>query len=740
MRTVSKKKKLIITLSIVLPVVLTAVLTVCIVFAVRGIQRKGFNKNVSAEASVVMREEVRMPEKAKDLRRRYSRLETENGEYTLVYKKELPEFLDSLSVGDTFCVAPDKSADQAFFANGFSGVVVSKTRANGEAKITFRVPDITELFSDLDISLGGDGAKVESVLFIPEGESREELSLWDGSGSRNSGVMLVSPTALAAFKVNEMDADFSMKKGNATSLLPDYAYVCEEMRIKTKTDCEIGPLELELDGKVILEDLAVKSDIAYHTDTATGEIVVDNYDIGVIANHRINMTVKPSVSAGLDDIGGGFNIIDFKDATDAEDGKMVLGTFLVGFSVPFFESDTNKVSYLSLGVAIQLTLTAEGEISIECEYEQNGYARVEADSEGNVIEEIRGYDFPNPVVSSAAPTAEQLASLPEMECRASGEIDLHGGFGIDAGLCIFGTVPIKISNNIVDIRYVRYDLLYDSDGIDGIDEKTDVFKNGYMLDKHSEFFKVSTTSFLRMNIGFESDLDVLNMTSFDIGAEAQLFNRVLYQYPDPVGFSSSQCNFGGVQLGESYTKEEITSVYRQFQKDTDSYSIVGNVKDKVVNSAVSGFVSGLDPDRLNVGGDVDWSQYIGNADVAIFSSGALYIMNSSGEVVCEIIAGEDVMNGSGFCCGMNTVKTEIIYSVPGFQESAHIELGELLEIGEYGRYVEKVLGFEGGEMTLYLYESTDSPDVMALLFMDDELKLIIAGNPDLMESLFGSSY
>ncbi|MBQ1223767.1 MAG: hypothetical protein IIX84_05720 [Oscillospiraceae bacterium] len=733
------KKKLIIILAIVLSAVTLMFIGVFAAVAAFAAKRVERNRAESSEATAVIREEVNMPENSKDLERKYIRLETEDGLYTLVYKKELPEFLDELSIGDIFCVEPNKRADEAFFANGFSGVVVSKSVRGNEAKISFAVPDITELFSELDISLADDGTKIDSVLFIPEGESKSELSLWNaGSAASNSGVMLsASPAALAAIKLNEENADFSMKKGRTPSLLPDYAYICEEMKIKTKAECEVGPLALELDGKVILEDLAVKSDIAYHTNESTGEIVIDNYDVGVIANHRVDMTVKPSVSAGLDDIGGGFNIIDFKDATDAEDGKMVLGTFLVGFSVPFIESDTNKVSYLSLGLAIQLTVTAEGEISMECNISQKGYSRIEADSFGNVTEEIRGYDFPNPAVTSARPTAEQLASLPETEVKAAGEIDLHGAFGIDAGLCIFGTVPVKISNNIIDIRYVRNDLFFDSANIDGVDEKTDVFKNGYMLDKHSELFKVSTTSFLRVNVGFESDLDVLNFTSFDIGAEAQLFNRVLYQYPDPVGFSSAQCDFGGISIGKIYSREEVEDTFKQHQKDVGSYSIVGNIKDRVVNSAINGFIEGIDPDRLELGGEIDWSEYLGELNVAVFPSGALYLMDSKGLVVCELITGESIMNSSGFCCGMNKTKTEIIYSVPGYQESAHIELGELLEIGEYGEYVEAILGFEGGEVTLYFYESNDSEDVMALLFIDDTLKLIGVGNVLLIEEILG---
>ena len=60
-------------------------------------------------------------------------------------------------------------------------------------------------------------------------------------------------------------------------------------------------------------------------------------------------------------------------------------------------------------------------------------------------------------------------------------------------------------------------------------------------------------------------------------------------------------------------------------------------------------------------------------------------------------------------------------------------------MGEYGEYAEKLLGFEGGEVTLYFYESTDSADAMALLFVEDELKLIGVGNLELMEAFLNTA-
>ncbi len=722
-----KKKKTGITLAIVLP--LGALMLIAAALAAVLILRKpnvGANGDVPVSAQAVLREDVQMPSAPKEVQRRYERLEVDNGVYTLVYRDELPDFFQGLEKGDIFCIEPDAKARQPFFAAGFSGIVVNKAVIGDEAGISFAVPDVTELFTDLDISLGGDGSKIDSVLFIPADES-ENAGLPDLSS--DYALMATSPAALAIIK--EMETDFDLKLGkNRVSLLEDYAYICEELKIDTETEVELGSFELALDSKVILEDLAIKSDIAYHTDESTGQVVLDNYDIGVISKHRLDMTVEPSLSAGLDDIGGGFNIIDFKDATDAEDGKVVLGTFLVGLSVPFLESDTNNVSYLSLGIAIQLTVTAEGEISVECRYKQNGYSRIEVGSDGSMIEEIRGYDYPNPVITGDVPTAEQLASAPDVECRAEGELNIHAGLGVDVGLCIFGTVPVKISNNIVDVQYNRSGLLFDTASGYDVTDKTDTYQNGYMLDPFAEFFKIGMTSFFRMNIGFESDLDVLNIGSFDIGAEVQLFNKVFYQYPDPVGFSRAECDFGGVQLGQSYTRDEITETFKQFQKDTNQYSIIGSIKDSAVNAAIGGFMEGLDLAMLTADLGISMDEIAGNMDVAVFPSGAIYVMDGAGTVICQVIAGEGIVNRSGLSCGMNTVKTEILYSVPQQQESMHIDLGE------YGEYLGAMLGISEGELTAYGYESVDSSDVMLLLYSDGALKLIITADSAVIDAGF----
>lgn len=723
----SGKKKTGLILSIVLPV--AGLMTVgIIVLGVILLGRLGdaVRKGSAPETELQLDGDVELCESPRELQRRYERIEEENGVYTVVYRERLPEFFEELSVGDLFCVPADERADRALFAGGFSGRLVSKTVRGDEAKVCFTVPDITQLLPELDLSLGDPGLRPDSVLFVP-GEGGFE----SGISVPGASLTALSPAALAALKFKESDTAFSMKEGDGVSLLDGYAYVCEELKLKTKTVTEVGPLELELDSRVILEDLGIRTDVSYYTDEATGEVVVENCDIGIVSKHRLDMTVKPSVSAGLDDVGGDFAVIDFKDATDAEDGKIVLGTFLVGFSVPFLESEANKVSYLSLGIAIQLTLTAEGEISMECRYEQSGYSRIEADSEGNVVEEIRGYDFPNPLVDSSAPTREQLESSPEMKCSVSGEIRLHAGLGIDAGLCIFGTVPVKISNNIVDVVYYRSGRLMELGGDDPMDRRIPAYENGYMLDDYAELFKVSVTSFLRINIGLESDLDVLNMTSFDIGAEAQLFNRVLYQYPDPVGFTREQCDFGGIRLGESYTSEELTAAFREFQRDTKQSSIIGNVKDMAVNSAITGFVEGLDPERLSGVPEFEWDELFGNVNVAVFSSGALYITDGSGTVVCELITGEGIVNSSGLGCGANKLRTEMIYSVPDQQESAHIELGEYLE--------DEILAFfpdfREGEITLYGYDSRDSDDVMLLVYVNDGLKLIAVVNEGFLDTV-----
>lgn len=712
-------KTLITALCIALAGLLVIEGVIVLILTLSGAGSKGFvtaEGDAYTDSVLVMRDNIKIPDSPKDVQKRYSRLESSDGVYTLVYRKEIPEFFEGLAEGDIFCITADAKANESFFAQGFSGKFISKESNDKEASVSFTVPDITELFSDLNISLSDPETTVDSLRFIPKGKEDLTDSLFCDEGSdegRRPATMSVAP-ALAAIKINELDADYSIKKGDKESLLPDYTYLCEELEFSSETGITLGNFDLSVEAEVLLEDLAVKSEIAYHTDTQTGQIVVDSYDIGVIANHDMTLGVEASVSAGLDDIGSGFSIIDFKDATAAEDGKMVLGTFLVGLSAPFLMNDTNKVSYLSLGIALQFCLTANGEISVECKYEQSGYTRIEADSDGNIIGDIKGPDYPNPVVSTETPTEEQMNSIPEISCSAAGEINLHAALGIDAGLCILGTVPIKIANNIIDLQYARGISGEIGTTNDNFDDETDIFKNFYILDDSTELFKVGITSFIRMNIGFESDLDVLNLTTFDFGANYQLLNEVVYQYPDPVGFSHAECNFGGIQLGDTYTEDEMKEAFKDFQKDTDQYSFFGSMKDSFVDSAAQGLVEGLDIDlaelATNLGANFE------GYDFTIFSAGAIYFTDPSGKVVGAIISGDKIKNRSGFRCGCKTTKAEMLYSVPAQQASIHLDLGE---------YFEELLGIEEQDLTAYSYNSKDSADKMALMFSDGTLEIIV---------------
>lgn len=712
-------KSLITVLCIVLAGLLVIEGVIVLILTLSGAGSKGFvtaEGDAYTDSVLVMRDNIKVTEAPKEVQKRYSRLESTDGVYTLVYRKELPEFFDSLSEGDIFCVTADAKADESFFAQGFSGRFVSKNIGDKEASVSFTVPDITELFSDLNISLSDPETTVDSLSFIPKGDEDLSDGLFADEGeekSRRPATMSVAP-ALSAIKLKELDSDYDIKKGNKTSLLPDYTYLCEELEFSSKIGITVGNFDLSVDADVLLEDLAVKSEIAYHTDTQTGQVVVDSYDMGVIATHDMTLGMEASVSAGIDDIGSSFSIIDFKDATSAEDGKVVLGTFLIGLSAPFLMNDTNKVSYLSLGIALQLCLTATGEISVECTYKQSGYTRIEADSEGNIIGEIKGPDYPNPVVSSEMPTEEQMTSVPEISCSAAGEINLHAGLGIDAGLCILGTVPIKIANNIVDLQYARGISGEIGTTNDNFDDETDIFKNFYILDDSTELFKVGITSFIRMNIGFESDLDILNLTTFDFGMNYQLLNAVFYQYPDPVGFSHAECNFGGIQLGEIYTEDEMKEAFKDFQKDTDQYSFFGSMKDNFVDSAAQGLIEGLDVDiaelATNLGANFE------GYDFTIFSAGAIYFTDPSGKVIGAIISGDKIKNRSGFRCGCKTTKAEMLYSVPAQQASIHLDLGE---------YFEELLKIEEQDLTCYRYDSSDSSDKMALLFSDGDLEIIV---------------
>ena len=72
-----------------------------------------------------------------------------------------------------------------------------------------------------------------------------------------------------------------------------------------------------------------------------------------------------------------------------------------------------------------------------------------------------------------------------------------------------------------------------------------------------------------------------------MGGSIQLFKDVWYQSPPATGFSHSQCGFGGVFVGETYTDEEMKDAFNTYMKDTSQNSIVTYVKDSLFGSLIN---------------------------------------------------------------------------------------------------------------------------------------------------------
>lgn len=137
----------------------------------------------------------------------------------------------------------------------------------------------------------------------------------------------------------------------------------------------------------------------YHYDEATDTVNINDYSLGFITKQKVNLSLSAKQTIGLDDLNVDLSksvkIIEIEDVTASEKWKIVLGTYLIGWqaALPILQNDTNKVSYLSLGIAVQLALTGSGELSLEYSIEESGFAQIEVNANENNTHLIKGYPY-----------------------------------------------------------------------------------------------------------------------------------------------------------------------------------------------------------------------------------------------------------------------------------------------------------------------------------------------------------
>lgn len=684
------------------------------------------NLPINSNNHVNFRESVHISENSKEIQKNYDGFLKTDKEYTLKYKKSLPVFFKNINIGETFCVYPDDTASESFFALGFCGKVTNIN--NDENSVSFTIPELTDVFSEIYINTStGNTANVISTAFYPNKYVTNIQYIQPNNKLQTLMCTPMKPVTLTSSPQKlsvgiDESIGYKFTEPKTKSLLEDYTLICE--KLKLKFDCDISDddgFSLGASGDVTLEETAVKMLLDYHYDEATDTVDINDYSLGFITKQKVNLSLSAKQTIGLDelnvDLSESVKIIEIEDVTASEKGKIVLGTYLIGWqaALPILQNDTNKVSYLSLGIAVQLALTGSGELSLEYSIEESGFAQIEVNANGNNTHLIKGYDYPNPVKESRLPTEEELSSVPTVTSSVTGEAKFDLAFGADIGVCILGMIPIKEVNNLVEFEITKTftDEQQKKDS-------TELIKNNYLLDDNVDSLIISSNSHLKMHLGAKTNLGGLKYSAAEIGGSVQLFKEIWYQSPPAIGFSHSQCGFGGVFVGEKYSDDKLDKTFKHYMKNTGQDSIVTTAKDSLFGSLVNAAFNNIDFDPIDIakylGEDID------NYKFNYYTSGIIYVRNSDDKVVATFVTGEDIANAIGVHNGLSKSKIEQIYSAPDLSAGVDINIGSLV------RSLLDIDWLNDTALEGNTYYSCDSDEKMDLVFCNDALKMIIIAN------------
>lgn len=686
------------------------------------------NFPVNADNYVNFRKDVHIADDSAELQKNYDTVRVDHEVYTIVYENEIPEFFKNLKLGDIFCAYPDSSAAESFFALGFCGRLTTVSEDKDGCLISFTLPKLTDVFSDIYINtnLRGNLSEISMAFYPSENitEVRYPQAQNVPSNYMCAAIGQTAHTALWQSSTIGLNASvgYQFKESETASLLEDYVLVCEELDLKF--DCDVEGNDggsFDIEGDVCLEEIAVKMLLDYHYDEGADTVEINDYSLGFMAKQKVALSLSAEQTIGLDDIGADLSdvvqIISIEDVTESEKGKIVLGTYLIGWeaALPILQNDTNKVSYLSLGIAVQLSLTGKGELSLEYSIEESGFVQIEVNGNGENTYFMKGYDYPNPVKESREPTEEEAASVPCVTSEVRGEVSFDLAIGADIGVCILGMIPIKLSNNLLELEMTTSFI-----GDQQTDEIKKVINHNYLVDDSIDSVMISSGSQLKMHLGAKINGGFFEHTIAEMGGAIQLFKKVWYQYPSSIGFSHSQCGFGGIFVGETYSDQELAEAFKAYMKDTDQDGIVAYIKDSLFGSLVNAAFNDWGFDLLDIaaylGKDVEHYKF------NYYTSGIIYVRDESDRVVAAFVIGEDVANMAGVHNGLSERKIEQIYSSPGLSAEADINVGWLAR---------KLFGLDwikNVNFSVSTYDSCDSAEQMVLLFCDDALKMIIIKN------------
>lgn len=700
-----KHKKLIIGTAVLFSIILAVALIFIFSSLTKPSSANIDTVGISDDSTAVFKDDVKIALPSNNVKHHFKEVTlNESGEYTLYYSRKLPDFFSSLAVGDVFCVYPNEKAKESYFFKGFCGKVTKKS--DEKATISFTVPQVHEIFNKLKIDTSS--AEPESITFHPDS------SIDAYSSVPLSGLLSVSNDFVLS--LGNTDVDFSYKKNDLTPLQDDYQILCKQLKIKLNHKIDD---EFSLNGSITLDYPSLKFLLDYEYDEQSEEILINDYAFDFVTKEKINLSFKGKKKLtplehkkDLLDI---ISPVDIVDVTESESGKYVLGTYIIGYNVkvpdllPVSLNNTeNDVGYLSLGIALQLAVTAKGEITLSLDYKQSGLIGVKSGANQKTEYLIKGYDYPHPIIDSTAPTGSREQETPKITSTYKGELSFDTGVSVDVGICILGMIPMKVANGIE--MEIGTEL-----NSENLNKEVTVIKNSYIENRDDVRFVINAYSDLKFHLGVKPKIGGKS-AALSTDSVIQLYRKNLIQIPNPIKFDISQCRIGGVQLGEVYTDDRLAASICDFATECNDYNFLLYAKDSAINTALDGAIStlGVQADEFLEDIKIDYP----NAKLDCYSSGALFIRNSDNVVIGIVLFGDNFRNDVGLHEGLRLEEIEAIYSVPSKKYAAKIEVGILLELFS-DRSIDNV------DLQATVYNGTDGLCRMEIYAASDTSQIII---------------